>query len=115
MNSKLTVGIALIPALLRKSLMKKSILISLALVASLSAQADTVRIPAGQQGEKVWSGKMPSRGMDKAAVEAEFGTPDSKVGPNGSPPIYYWEYPDYTVYFESDQVLHTVVKHRPKS
>lgn len=97
--------------------MKKSLLIALGILAfgSMSIQADTVKIPAGHQGDNVWSGKTPSRGMNKAAVESEFGAPDSKMGPNGNPPIYYWEYPDFTVYFESDMVLHTVIKHRPKS
>ncbi|VUD68825.1 hypothetical protein TDB9533_04184 [Thalassocella blandensis] len=100
--------------------MKKSLLLALGICLSggtllTNSYADTVRIPAGHQGDNVWSGKTPSRGMNKAAVEGEFGAPDSKVGPNGNPPIYYWEYPDFTVYFESDMVLHTVIKHRPKS
>lgn len=78
------------------------------------AIAETVKIPLGQQANDVWSGKTPTRGSSKQQVEAEFGTPDSKMGPNGNPPIYYWEYPDFTVYFESNFVLHSVIKHRPK-
>lgn len=81
---------------------------------SINVLADTVKIPAGQQGDKVWSGKTPARGLTKANVEAQFGAPDSKVGPNGTPPIYYWEYTDFTVYFEADRVIHSVIKHKPK-
>jgi hypothetical protein len=42
-------------------------------------------------------------------VRAQFGEPASIVDPVGDPPITRWVYPSYTVYFEYDQVLDTVV------
>ncbi|MFT5083990.1 MAG: hypothetical protein ACI9Y1_002042 [Lentisphaeria bacterium] len=70
--------------------------------------ADTLAMP--EQSE--WSAKTPARGTTKAYVEAEFGAPDSEEGPRGRPPIYFWEYPDFTVYFEDNHVIHTVIKRR---
>lgn len=70
--------------------------------------AETVSIPLGQQGQQ--SLERPPKGTNKAQVEAVYGEPQSKHGPVGDPPIYSWEYPEYTVYFEGDFVLHTVLK-----
>lgn len=55
---------------------------------------------------------MPERGMSKQQVEAMFGEPDSRHGPTGKPAIYYWEYADFTVYFEANFVIHAVSKHK---
>lgn len=52
----------------------------------------------------------PRRGIDKAQVEARFGSPQAKYGPTGDPAIYFWEYPEYTVYFENNIVIHSVSK-----
>ena len=49
-----------------------------------------------------------------AAVLNEFGLPQSKSAPVGEPPISIWRYPDYTVYFESETVIHSVLTHTPK-
>ena len=57
---------------------------------------------------------MPVRGQSKRQVEQEFGAPVSEHGPTGDPSIYYWEYQDFTVYFEDNYVLHAVNKHRSK-
>jgi hypothetical protein len=77
-------------------------------IAYTGLAADEVVIPLGQQGES--SVERPPRGTNKAQVEAVYGEPESRHGPTGGPPIYRWEYPDYTVYFEGDLVLHTVLK-----
>lgn len=76
------------------------------------ALSERIEIPLGQQGQKS-AYEQPRRGMDKFQVEKRFGTPISKRGPRGTPPIFTWEYPHYTVYFESSHVLHTVKKHHP--
>lgn len=73
--------------------------------------ADTLSMPQGSAQEQT----LPKRGMTKQQVESNYGSPDSKHGPRGTPPIYYWEYAAYTVYFESDYVLHTVVKQPAKA
>lgn len=51
---------------------------------------------------------VPKRGMSKAAVKKMFGEPTKQVGPTGKPPISRWVYPEFTVYFESGWVIHTV-------
>lgn len=71
--------------------------------------ADNLNMPAADHG-KTCSVTGPKHGMSKEQVEASFGQPDSRNGPTGDPPIYFWEYPAFTVYFESDYVIHTVCK-----
>ena len=51
----------------------------------------------------------PKRGTSMSAVSAQFGEPKSKKGPVGQPPITRWEYPAYSVYFEYDKVIDSVV------
>lgn len=51
----------------------------------------------------------PTRGMSKAEVKARLGSPNSKAPAVGAPPISRWRYDGYTVYFENDLTLHTVL------
>lgn len=91
----------------------KTILIMCAAAAFAPAvTAETVKIPVGQQGAGMQNIEIPRRGMIKDAVEANFGAPLSKSAPVGKPPISYWEYDNYLVYFEYDKVLDTVLKYR---
>lgn len=78
---------------------------------SFATQAEQVRLPIGHQSQS-WDGELPLRGSTKTQVESQFGNPQSSEGPTGEPPIYFWEYPDFTVYFEADHVIHSVVKKR---
>lgn len=77
--------------------------------ASLSAQ--TLSIPAGQPAPGLQGIEVPARGMTEEAVEDRFGTPAMKSTPVGEPPISYWRFDNYHVYFESGRVLHTVLRH----
>jgi len=52
----------------------------------------------------------PRRGTTMASVEAQFGAPSERVPAVGEPPITRWEYPGFTVVFEHDRVLHSVVR-----
>lgn len=62
---------------------------------------------------------VPVRGMDMANVAHIFGAPLEKIAPVPSPgtklhpPITRWVYPDYVVYFEYNNVIHTVLKADP--
>lgn len=76
--------------------------------------AETVTIPLGQQG-KAWNIESPKTGMRKDQVEAKYGSPLDKKGPVGTPPIYTWDYEQFTVYFEGDYVIHSVAKIPPKN
>jgi hypothetical protein len=74
--------------------------------------ADEIRIPLGQQNATPeWRTQQPVRGSTKEQIEATYGAPESRHGPTGDPPIYYWEYADFTVYFEGEHVIHAVSKH----
>lgn len=51
----------------------------------------------------------PRRGMDMAAVERQFGVPNNKDPAVGDPPISRWDYDGFSVFFEHQLVLHSVV------
>jgi hypothetical protein len=42
-------------------------------------------------------------------VEAKFGTPAKRYPAVGKPPITRWDYPSFSVYFEFNRVVHSVV------
>lgn len=52
---------------------------------------------------------MPRRGASMDTVRASLGEPRRIVGPVGEPPITRWVYDDFTVYFEHQRVLHSVI------
>lgn len=52
----------------------------------------------------------PSHGRTMEQVETGFGTPSQKIPAVGEPPISRWVYPDFTVYFEDQFVIHTVIR-----
>lgn len=79
-------------------------------ISSLYANADELAVPVGHQGAEKAAIDRPKTAMTSSAVEARFGAPLNKTVPVGTPPISSWEYPDYTVYFESDRVIHSVLK-----
>ncbi len=51
----------------------------------------------------------PKRGMRMTQVEQKFGAPATRHPAVGLPPITRWDYPDFSVFFEHDIVLHSVV------
>jgi hypothetical protein len=53
--------------------------------------------------------ELPENGQSKADIESKFGTPLEKRGAVGDPPISSWKYGSYSVYFEYDLVLSTVL------
>ena len=56
--------------------------------------------------------KLPSRGMHKRSVKSEFGEPDYMKPAVGKPPISSWGYENFTIYFESDWVIHSVLNQK---
>ncbi|MEX2474833.1 hypothetical protein [Marinobacter sp.] len=71
--------------------------------------ADEMAIPVGSQAERNQS-DLPLTGMSQDRVRKSWGSPRETSGPVGDPPISQWHYDDFVVYFESDQVLHAVLK-----
>jgi len=51
----------------------------------------------------------PKGGMSMQAVESRYGAPQERHAAVGKPPITRWDYPAFTVFFENDRVIHTVV------
>lgn len=65
---------------------------------------ETVRSPVREADRPV-----PTRGMDMANVRNVFGEPEREHPAVGDPPITRWDYDGYSVFFEHDKVLHSVV------
>jgi hypothetical protein len=74
--------------------------------------ADTLKIPVGTQGQTI---EKPSLGQTMTTVKAAYGEPEKVSGPTGEPPITRWDYSAFSVYFEHDSVLHSVVRHQPQT
>jgi hypothetical protein len=53
----------------------------------------------------------PTNGMSMEQVRQKFGNPGEELAPVGEPPITRWVYDQYTVYFEHNLVIHSVIKH----
>lgn len=52
---------------------------------------------------------LPDNGLTQADVERRYGTPNDRRSPVGDPPITRWVYDDYSVYFEHDLVIESVL------
>ena len=50
----------------------------------------------------------PKRGITMSQVEAKFGAPTTKHDAVGAPPITRWDYPNFSVFFHRDRVIHAV-------
>jgi hypothetical protein len=96
--------------------MRKLTATSLMLLASVSflpqVNADTVLVPLGQQG-KQQNINRPYQGMTKDQVQKQYGEPRDWRDAVGQPPISTWIYEGFTVYFEYNRVIHSVINHRP--
>jgi hypothetical protein len=80
-------------------------LVSLGLATS-AALADTLIVEGIQKD----ASQQPERGLSKTAVSSKWGEPAAQSDAVGEPPISSWEYDGFVVYFEYDNVLHTVAK-----
>ncbi len=52
---------------------------------------------------------LPGNGLTMAEVERRFGSPAERAPAVGEPPITRWTYDDYSVYFEHDLVIESVL------
>lgn len=94
-----------------KKMLKPLIFVFAAGLSSL-ALADNVAIPVGQQGADQAIAR-PTTGLSMAQVSSQFGEPERKIPAVGNPPISRWIYHTYTVYFEHDRVIHSVLHPNP--
>jgi len=65
--------------------------------------------PAKTSEATEYSVQLPGRGMTMEAVQNRFGEAVEKFSAVGEPPISKWVYKDFSVYFESEFVIHAVV------
>lgn len=52
----------------------------------------------------------PARGITMNRVEAQFGAPTERHAAIGNPPITRWDYPGFSVFFEHQHVIHSVIR-----
>ncbi|MEE4175507.1 MAG: hypothetical protein V2I57_14745 [Xanthomonadales bacterium] len=71
-----------------------------------AVSADVLVLDEVRQVEKM---DLPTNGLSKAEVESRFGAPDKRHEAVGEPPITRWDYDTYSVYFEYDLVLFSVL------
>lgn len=91
-------------------------LISLCLLLSATlCHAEKLIIPVGSQVNQQSIQQLPSKGMKQTDVIAKFGEPVATKPASGEPPITRWIYPNFSVYFESEVVIHSVVAHQPSA
>ena len=80
------------------------------LLASWNVAAQTTPTQQGPAAsEPMIAVIVPGNGMNMDQVMQRFGEPKERVGEIGDPPISRWVYENYTVYFEHDLVLHSVI------
>ena len=68
--------------------------------------ADVLIIDEVRQAERM---ELPKNGQSKADIETKFGAPLERRAAVGDPPISSWKYGTFSVYFEYDLVLSTVL------
>ena len=68
--------------------------------------ADVLLIEEVRQADQM---ELPDNGVKKADVKARFGEPMKTNAAVGDPPISSWKYDKFSVYFEHDLVLSTVL------
>lgn len=81
----------------------------------LHGYAESITIPIASQGAQQGHIDKPHHGADQASVRSHFGEPIKRKGPTGEPPIVRWDYSQFSVYFENNTVIHSVIKHNPQA
>ena len=81
-------------------------LLSLFLIHSGPALADVLLVDSIQTAPQI---QTPRNGLTMAQVRQQYGSPASELPAVGEPPISRWEYNGYSVFFENDLALHTVI------
>lgn len=82
----------------------------IALPISGLVSAETGTTSVSQQSANLKHLARPKHGVSKEYVAQKFGEPASKEASIGEPPISVWHYDSYSVYFEHNRVIHTVLK-----
>jgi len=86
--------------------MTRIVLTLIFLFASAILQADVLLIEPVRKTEGM---NVPANGQTMAEVESAHGAPTLKSEAVGNPPITRWDYARWSVYFEYERVLFTVL------
>ena len=86
--------------------MTRIVFITFLLFFNAPVMADVLILDEVRQVDRM---DLPKNGKSKAEIESKYGVPEQKHGAVGDPPISRWEYPTYSVYFEYDLVLFSVL------
>lgn len=78
----------------------------------MMVMAEAIKIPVGTQQPETNQITHPVTGVTKTQVKNQFGEPIKESAAKGNPPISNWEYAEFTVYFENNHVIHSVIKPR---
>lgn len=89
-------------------MLNKIVFASLFILISSIASADVLLID--EVRERMLR-DLPSNGLSQAEVVERYGAPLERRSPVGNPPITRWVYEDYSVFFEYDLVLESVLHH----
>lgn len=84
----------------------KSIAVIAFLVTAGTVAADVLLI---EEVRERMQRDLPENGLTKSDVERRYGRPNERRAPVGEPPISRWVYDDYSVYFEYDLVIESVL------
>jgi len=71
--------------------------------------ADVLTIGVGQQAADKQAMSRPYKGMERQDVLSSYGNPLRQTSAIGEPPISNWEFSEFTVYFEYNHVIHSVL------
>jgi hypothetical protein len=93
-------------------------LLAAAFMMAAPTRADTFDVRRNAEHSR--RADVPHRGLTMAEVERRYGAPVEKLPTAGGdaprhPPINRWRYDGYTVYFERNRVIHSVVDPAPPS
>ncbi len=87
------------------------VVIAILLTANIS-HTEQINIPIGTQGDTIDNAIiLPKRGETLTTVIKQWGEPVSLGEPIGEPPIRKATYAGFSVVFENDLVIHTVLTH----
>lgn len=92
-------------------ILKYSLIAAGAMIIVMPVQADVLSIaePTYNTPNSASGVLRPTRGMSMRLVEQQFGAPQQKYDPKGTPVITRWQYSQFDVYFENQLVIHSVV------
>jgi len=88
------------------------LVLSLALTGASPVLADVLLMEGIQSAPAV---DVPRNGITMTQVRQQYGSPVTERPAVGEPPITRWDYQGYSVFFEHDLVLHSVIHHQAKN